>query len=108
MNAVTRTHLPREEGDHAEVDGHVRDPSRVVPLLHLRHQRRRHRPRHHHRGPGVQVGPREELLRPEVRVDGPLDGGERPEPEQQRAGVVVTVAYLQGGRVGWGGGGVLM
>lgn len=88
------THLPGEEADHAEVDGHVGDSGRVVPLLHLRHKRRCHRPRHHDARAGVQVRAREELLSPEEGVDGSLDRRERPEGEKERARVIVTVAYL--------------
>lgn len=88
-------YLPREEADHAEVDGHVRGPSRVVPLLHLGHEGRRHRPRDHDARAGVQVCPREELLRAQEGVNRPFDRREGAESQEKGAHVVVTVAYLQ-------------
>lgn len=90
-----RNYLPGEQADHAEVDGHVRDPGGLVPLLHLRHHRRRHRPRDHDARPGIQVRAGEELLRPEEGVDGALDRGERSEAEQEGSRVVVAVADLR-------------
>lgn len=94
MDTKQDTYLPREQGNHAKVDGNVRDPSGVVALLHLRHEGCRHRPRHHNPGAGVKVRPREELLRPKEGVDGAFDRRERSEAKQQSARIVVPVAHL--------------
>lgn len=94
-------HLPSEKPDHAEVDDHVHGTRGVVTFLHLRDEGGGDGPGHHAAGAGVKVGAREELLRSNVGVDGAFDRGESAEPEEQRARVVVPIAYLSAVITGW-------